>query len=95
MEEQQVVVVKTEKSMGVAYVLLILLGQLGIHRFYLGKVGTGVAQLLLGIVGSATVWLVIGFIPLGVLWLWMIIDLFLIPGMVREANSKLESGESV
>lgn len=81
--------------MGIAYVLLIFLGQLGIHRFYLGKVGTGVAQLILGIIGWATVWFFIGFIPLGALGLWLLIDLFLIPGIVREANSKLQRGEAV
>ena len=30
------------KSKGVAYLLLIFLGWLGVHRFYLGKVGTGI-----------------------------------------------------
>lgn len=95
MEQQKVVVVKTEKSIGVAYVLLILLGQLGIHRFYLGKVLTGVIQLLLGIIGWATAWVIFGFIPLAILWLWLLIDLFLIPSIVRAANDKLLKGLSV
>ena len=89
MAEQQVIIVKQEKSMGLAYVLLIFLGQLGIHRFYLGRVGTGVAQLLLGLVGWATVWIVIGFVPLAILWIWVFIDLFLTAGMVRKANAEL------
>jgi len=89
MAESQVIIVKKEKSMGLAYVLLIFLGQFGIHRFYLGKVGTGVAQLLLGLVGWATVWIVIGFVPLAILWIWVFIDLFLTAGMVRTANAEL------
>ena len=89
MADPQVVVIKSEKSMGVAYVLLIFLGQLGIHRFYLGKVGSGITQLLLGVIGFATLWLIIGFIPLTILWIWLFIDLFLTAGMVRAANVEL------
>jgi len=33
---------KSEKSGLVALLLLIFLGYLGVHRFYVGKVGTGV-----------------------------------------------------
>ena len=89
MVEEKVIIVKSEKSMGLAYVLLIFLGQLGIHRFYLGRVGTGIVQLLLGVVGFATVAFAIGFIPLTVLWIWLIIDLFLTAGMVRASNAQL------
>jgi TM2 domain-containing membrane protein YozV len=63
MTEKQAVIVSHEKSTALAYVLLIFLGQLGIHRFYLGRVGTGLAQLLLGVVGWATAWIVIGLCP--------------------------------
>ena len=87
MVEKQIIVVKTQKSMGVAYALLIFLGQLGLHRFYLNLPGTGIAQLLLGIIGWATVWVVIGFIPLAILWIWIVIDLFLTAGIVRAENA--------
>lgn len=89
MSERQVIIVKEEKSMGLAYVLLIFLGMLGIHRFYLGRIGTGVTQLLLCLVGWTTAWILIGFIPLGILWIWLFIDLFLTAGMVRASNAKL------
>jgi TM2 domain-containing membrane protein YozV len=87
--EQQVLIVKQEKSMGLSYILLIFLGQLGIHRFYLGRIGTGVTQLLLCLLGWATAWIFIGFIPLGILWTWLFIDLFLTAGMVRASNAEL------
>ena len=89
MSERQVIIVKEEKSMGLAYVLLIFLGMLGIHRFYLGRIGTGVTQLLLCLVGWTTAWILIGFIPLGILWIWLFIDLFLTADMVRASNAKL------
>jgi TM2 domain-containing membrane protein YozV len=88
-QQPQVLVVRSEKSMGLAYVLLIFLGQMGIHRFYLNHVGSGITQIILGVVGWATVWIVVGWVPLAVLWLWLFIDLFLTAGMVREANRKM------
>ena len=86
MTDQQPTVVRVEKSMLVAYLLLIFLGQLGLHRFYLNRPGTAVIQLLLGIVGWVTIWIVIGYIPFGILGIWLFIDLFLTAGMVRKAN---------
>jgi TM2 domain-containing membrane protein YozV len=78
--------------MAVAYVLLLFLGQLGLHRLYLGRVGSGIAQLLLGLVGWVTVVFVVGFVPLVVLWIWLLADLFLTAGMVREPNRAITAG---
>ena len=74
------------KSMAIAYVLWFFLGQLGIHRFYLGKTGTAVTQLILGVVGWILTVFLVGFIFLAVLWIWLIVDIFLIPGLVRSAQ---------
>ena len=88
---QQVVIVRSEKSMAVAYLLLIFLGQLGLHRFYLGRTGSAVTQLLLGLCGWATTWILIGFVPLTILWIWLLADLFLTAGLVRQANEALHA----
>ncbi len=73
-----------QRSLVLAYVLWFFLGQLGIHRFYTGRVGSGIAQLLLGVIGYLTAWILIGWLFLFILWIWWFIDIFLIPGMCRE-----------
>lgn len=74
------------KDMTVAYVLALFLGQFGAHQFYLRHVGLGVTQLILTLLGWATAWLIIGWFLLVPVWVWVIVDLFLIPGWVRRAN---------
>ena len=56
--------------MVLAYVFWFFLGFFSAHRFYLGRNGSAIAQLILN-------FLIIGLI-------WTLIDVFLIPGMVRE-----------
>jgi len=59
----------------VTWLLWLFAGGLGGHRFYLGKTGTAVAMLF----------------TLGGLGIWAFIDLFLLNGMIREANEKIEN----
>jgi hypothetical protein len=62
--------ISQQKSVGLAYALWFFLGALGIHKFYLGRVGMGIAYFF-----------TLGFLTIG---LW--IDLFTLPRQVRQAN---------
>ena len=75
---KQMVFEANRKSVGITYLLWFFLGFLGVHRFYAGSTKTGVIQLVLAI--SIIGWLVL--IP------WLLLDIVLIPGMVREQNMK-------
>ena len=51
---------KSEKSFVTAILLCFFLGALGVHRFYVGKVGTGILQLLT--FGGLGIWALIDFV---------------------------------
>jgi len=52
----------SDKSNTVALLLCLFIGILGVHRFYVGKVGTGILQL----------------VTLGGLGIWALIDMIII-----------------
>lgn len=62
-------------SVGVAYLLWFFFGLLGGHRFYLGRPLSAVLQIVLNLV-------IVGFV-------WVLIDAFLIPGMIRSSQDRL------
>ncbi|MGE8143080.1 TM2 domain-containing protein [Novosphingobium sp. NPDC080210] len=61
------------QSIGAAYFLWFFLGLIGAHRFYLRRPGSGIAMLL----------------TIGGFGIWWLIDIFLIPGMVRQSRETL------
>lgn len=79
----------SKKSVGVAYLLWFFLGGIGVHRFYVGHTGTGVAMLLLQLFGWLTAAAGVGVLLLGIVVLWWIIDAFLLPKMVERQNLRL------
>ncbi|MFQ5760643.1 MAG: TM2 domain-containing protein [Acidiferrobacterales bacterium] len=51
---------KSNKGFVPAILLCFFLGALGIHRFYVGKIGTGILQLIT--LGGLGIWALIDFI---------------------------------
>lgn len=79
----------SRKSMGVAYLLWFFLGMFGAHRFYAGRTGSAVILLMLSLIGFVLSFVLIGFVVLIVPALWVLIDAFLIPGMISSSNNLL------
>ena len=55
---------KSEKGFVPALLLCLLLGGLGVHRFYVGKIGTGI--LMLFTLGGLGIWALIDLIVIAV-----------------------------
>jgi len=78
-----------KKSALLAYILWFFLGLFGVHRMYLGRVGSGIAMLLLHGLSWLTWYILIGFVGFGILGLWWLIDALLIPSMTRAYNNRV------
>ncbi len=78
--------VVARKSVAGTYVLWLLVGAVGGHRFYLGRIGSGLVMLSLAVVGFATSFMYVGYVFLFAVLAWWLMDAFRIPGMVRTAN---------
>jgi len=61
-----------EKSTAVAYLFWLILGLVGGHRYYLGRTGTAILQTL----------------TLGGVGVWWLIDILLLPGLVKATNNE-------
>ena len=81
--------VLSDKSKIVAALLCFFLGMLGIHRFYLGKNGTGFLMLLLTIIGAATAVIYVGWVFIAIEGLWEVIDFFrILFGGMKDGKGK-------
>lgn len=80
----------SDKSRLAVTLLALFLGHLGIHRFYIGKIGTGVVMLILGVLGWLTVWFIIGWIFLIPVNIWALIDfIFAVTGNMKDKEGKI------
>ncbi len=89
---EQTVAVKMNmegKSIVVAYLLWWFLGWAGVHRFYLGRVKSGMAQLLLFIIGIVTTLIFIGYLLLFGWFIWWALDAYFTYKYVAEENQIL------
>lgn len=77
-----------KKSGGIAFVLCILLGGWGAHRFYM-KRPHAVTMLVITIVSIPLCLVFVGFFGLLAMWIWMIVDLFSVSSWVKEYNTAL------
>jgi TM2 domain-containing membrane protein YozV len=66
------------------------LGSLGLHRLYIGKIGTGLVILILGILGWATTWILgLGYLFLAAAGIWVFIDLVMaLFGAMKDKDGK-------
>ncbi len=63
----------SSKSRLIAFLLCLFLGALGVHRFYVGKIGTGILMVLT--VGGLGIW-------------WLIDLIFILCGSFCDKDSK-------
>jgi len=77
--QKELVFENNRKSKGIAYLLWLFLGWLGAHRFYAGETKTGAIQLVMTLSAIGVPFMLV----------WLLIDLFLIPGMVNDHNLEL------
>jgi TM2 domain-containing membrane protein YozV len=75
-----------KKNAGIGYILWFLFGLFGAHRFYLGKILSGVIQLVLGILALLTISAPFLFC----IWaIWWVYDALVMPGWISTRNLEL------
>lgn len=77
------------KSRFIASFLVVLLGPLGLHRLYLGKVDTALSMLVLVVPSALAVWYPLGWLFFIVLAIWVTIDfLRVLSGLMEDSTGK-------
>ena len=80
------------KQFGVALAMLLLLGYTGAHRFYLARTSSGllyVGVLGAGLLALANQMFAPAWVAIMLVGFWMLLDLALLPKMVRSYNEQL------
>lgn len=71
---------QSDKLRLIAFLLAFFFGMFGVHRFYVGQIGTGVVQLLF------TLTLILSFVTA----IWVIIDwIIILSGAFKDKEGKL------
>ncbi|MDD4924328.1 MAG: TM2 domain-containing protein [Dehalococcoidales bacterium] len=68
----------SDKQKMIVALLAFLLGTVGVHRFYTGKIGTGIAMAVLTVIGWITSIFVVGYFIVMAIGLWALIDFIMI-----------------
>lgn len=83
------------KDVGIAYLLLLLLGGVAAHRFYLGLIPSAIVFNVLWWGGWLLSILLIGVPMVIAAAIWWVVDLFLLPALVRRANAVRSTGSGL
>ena len=71
---------ESKKLRLITFLLAFFFGMLGVHRFYVGKIGSGIAQLLL------TLSFFLSFVSV----VWVIVDwIFILSGAFKDKEGKV------
>jgi len=95
---------RPRKSLLTAYLLWLLLGFIGGHRFYLGRPSSAIAFIICcaggaalyysGVTAQSQMRQITGILGGGLVLAGLIVDLFMIPGMVERINNPRQAGDS-
>jgi len=81
-----------KRTLLLAYVYWYFCAPIGLHRIYCGHKDSGFAQagLFFGAILLAFIWLPMAVLSIGVWFVWILADLFLIPGMMRRFKAEMQ-----